>query len=134
MQQIPATRKHDDSQYGTSGHFYYHWPDLKSVFKCDYAGGLKFNPADNTEELTLREYLLLKLKYDNMRIHAARRHDDSAYNQDGPYYYYHGESDSVFKSDTREVFNDYDDVVELTVAEYIDYSIRYDQNPEDTLL
>lgn len=125
MNQVPATRKHEGSAYGNSGLWYYHWPALKFVFRTDY-DGMKFNPDEETEELTLEEFVELSLRY------AAERKTPYIPGVKNQYYYcnIYGE---VFRQ-AGPVDTDAWGAFELTPAEYIDLSILYNQNPDDTLL
>lgn len=60
MKHEKAYRKYRDEDYGLYGFWYYHWPHIGTVFKADRQ--LTFNPIDETQELTIDEYIDLSIK------------------------------------------------------------------------
>lgn len=66
---------------------------------------------------------------------AIRKHDDSAYGEDGYWYYFIPETNTVFKTDYPNMtFNPSMNTEELTYDEYIELSIKFNQNAADLLL
>lgn len=126
MTQQRATRKYDDSVYGNSGYWYYHWPALHCVFRTDYRE-MKFNPDEETIELTLEEFIDLELRYDRNR----RGPRPQVCTRDK--YYYVNYQKEVFSQDEVVDPNSWG-TVELIYPEYIELSIKYNQNPDETLL
>lgn len=131
---VAAKRTYPDNpeMYGANGFYYYYWPNVNSVFRAQWSGGpnRKFNPFDNTEELTLKEFLEkskeCRLK---SKLFPGVKYPDPA--QKDEYYYYSDEGE-VFKL-TEPLNPYYDKVTELRYEEYIDLSIELGVNQEDIL-
>lgn len=126
MIQQSAIRRHNDDQYGTTGYWYFHWPALKCIFRTDYEG-MRFNPAEETEELTLEEFIALSIKY------SIDRKTSTPTKPKERYYYANGLG-QVWAQNEPHYYVQMGSGIELTPAEYITLSIMWNQNPDDTLL
>lgn len=121
----PASRKFPDDQYDRTGYRYFHKPTPGYVFYTDYKDIL-FPDEDIYEELTLLEYLMLQFGYN----------DESTWLGEKQIYYYFTANERVYKTEIpiKQVpFEDWA-VQQIHLSEYIELSIIFNQNPEDTLL
>lgn len=121
----PASRKYDDAHYGRTGFWYYRHPAWNCVFKTDYSK-LTFIPTDEVEELTLLEYIDLQLAAE-----LTRTLPNPPPKKKDVYYYVTAWEREVLKS---TVPADTYGTLEISAAEYIELSILWNLNPEDTLL